>query len=213
MTGVDDALAESDDRWAKAARRARGLADNGLGQAVRAYYSLYFPVGFVVLTAAGTFGTKLAFGDSREDWLTSLSLGFFTAALGSIIGGLIYNAKKLRPAADLGRIDVILSLQDEEQKHVRRQILGKAAVDPEQLVVTRGAAVQQRKNLATQLIMAPMLPLVFIPQAVPGNSDIWWLMAIAAVVLAAANLLMVRDFRQTGRFLAHTATQAPTPED
>ncbi|WCI09356.1 hypothetical protein PJ267_06585 [Arthrobacter sp. OVS8] len=106
----------------------------------------------------------------------------------------------------------MLSLQEHEQKHVRRQIIGKAAVEPEHLAVTRGAAVQLRKNLATQLVMAPMFPLVFIPQAVPGSSEIWWLMAMVLGAQAVAAILLAREFRQTGRFLSHTAGQVPATD-
>lgn len=99
----------------------------------------------------------------------------------------------------------MLSLEYHEQKHVRRQILGKASIEPEHLAVSRGAAVQLRKSLATQLILSPTLLLFLIPQAVPGSSDIWWLMAIGVCAQAVGVVLLVRDFRQTGRFLARTA--------
>lgn len=212
MSGIDDLMAESKDRWADAARRAQGLADNGMGEAVKAYYTLYFPVGRVALISVGTLGATVAFGAATAEWSSYLMFGYFSAVLGAVIGGFIYNAKKVRPAAELGRMDVMLSLEDHEQKHVRRQILGKASVEPEHLVVTRGAAVQLRKNLATQLIMAPIFPLAFIPQAIPGSSDIWWLMAIVVDGQAVAFLFLARELRQTGRFLSHTADQLAAPD-
>lgn len=125
--------------------------------------------------------------------------------LGGATGAFVYNAKKVRPVAELARVDVMLSLEYHEQKHVRRQILGKASIEPEHLAVSRGAAVQLRKSLATQLILSPTLLLFLIPQAVPGSSDIWWLMAIGVCAQAVGVVLLVRDFRQTGRFLARTA--------
>ncbi|WP_144674147.1 hypothetical protein [Arthrobacter sp. U41] len=209
MSGLDDLMAQSQDRWASAARSAQGLADEGLGEAVKAYYMLYLPVGLVVLISIGSLSAMFALGDDPANWASYLTFGFVLAALGAMIGGLIYNARRVRPAAELGSMDVMLSLQEHEQKHVRRQILGKAAVEPEHLGVTRGAAVQLRKNLATQLVMAPPLPLVFIPQAVPGSSEIWWLMAMVLGAQAVAAILLAREFRQTGRFLSHTAGQMP----
>jgi hypothetical protein len=35
MSGIDDLMAQSKERWASAKRRAEGLADKGLGQAVK----------------------------------------------------------------------------------------------------------------------------------------------------------------------------------
>jgi hypothetical protein len=177
-----------------------------LGEAVKRYYTLYFPVGLVVLVGLGTLFARWAFGPA-EDWLISLGIGFGLPGLGTIIGGLIYNAKKVRPAVELGRIDVLVSLTDDEQKQIRRQILGKAPINAEHVAVARAAAVQHRKNLATQLILLPTLPLVFLPQAVPGSSDIWWLMAIGLLGYGAGGPMEAREFRRAGRFLASTASR------
>lgn len=54
MSGLDDLISESNDRWAEAERRAKGVADHGLGEALKRYYTLYFPVGLVVLVGLGT---------------------------------------------------------------------------------------------------------------------------------------------------------------
>ncbi|WP_181038499.1 hypothetical protein [Arthrobacter sp. ZGTC131] len=166
MSGMDDLMAESNDRWADAMRRAQGIEDNGLGEAVKTYYTRYFPAGLFILVAAGTMGGILAFRATLAEWASFLMFGFLLAVLGILIGGLVYNAKKVVPAANLGKIDVLLSLESEEQKQVRRQIAGKAPIDPEHLEVTRAAAVQLRKGLATQMLLQPMFPLVFIPQAI-----------------------------------------------
>jgi len=215
MSGIDDLMAESNDRWASARRRAQGIADNGLGEAVKTYYVFYLPVGFVVLLPIGTIGGMLALGGALADWSSYLLFGFFLALLGALIGGLVYNAKKVRPAAELGRIDVLFSLQEHEQKHVRRQILGKAALDVEHLAVTRGAAVQLRKNLATQLILAPAFLTAFIPQAVPllARNPIWWLMALVVCAYAVSLIFLGREFRRAGRFLTWTADRASAAKD
>ncbi|HKU30565.1 hypothetical protein [Arthrobacter sp. NyZ413] len=47
---------------------------------------------------------------------------------------------------------MLLSWEDEERRHIRRQILLKAPVVPGHLVVSRATAVQSLKNLATVLI-------------------------------------------------------------
>jgi pimeloyl-ACP methyl ester carboxylesterase len=207
MSGIDDLMAESNERWASAARMAQGIADHGMGEAVKAYYMLYFPVGFASLILIGTAGGMLAFGGAGGEWSSYLAFGYVLALLGCLVGGLIYNAKKVRSAAELGRYNVLASLADHEQKHVRRQILGKAPVETEHLAVTRGAAVQLRKGLATQLILAPILPLAFVPQAVSGSSSIWWLMAIAIGAQAVATVFIVREFRRAGIFLKRTGEQ------
>lgn len=87
-----------------------------------------------------------------------------------------------------GRIDVLLSLEDAERKDIRRQVLEKTPVDPEHLVISRAAAVQLRKNLATQLI---------------------W-MASGVLVMVIGALFVVRDFRQAGRFLDRTTEPGVT---
>ncbi|MEV7136446.1 hypothetical protein AB0N24_26680 [Arthrobacter sp. NPDC093128] len=213
MSGIDDLMAEANDRWADATRRAQGVEDNGLGEAVKTYYTRYFPAGFFILVAAGTIGGTLAFPGTPERWPTFLTFGFLLGFLGALIGGLVYNAKKVVPAAKLGRIDVLLSLENEEKKQVRRQIAGKGPIDPEHLSVTRAAAVQLRKGLATQLLLlAPLYPLIFIPQvinlALRGDSLFAWLMATGVGVIVAGVGFLVRDFRRAGRFLTHTAEQA-----
>jgi hypothetical protein len=211
MSGIDDLIPKSDDRWATDTRRAQGIADLGLGGALKTYYTLYFPAGVIILVAVGTVGGMLAFGGSAADWSSFLLFGFFLAVLGAAIGGLIYNAKKIGPAAEPGRIDVLLSLEDEERKDIRRQVLGKTPVDPKHLVVSRAAAVQLRKNLATQLIWMSVLPLVFIPQAIRGAGFISWLMEAFVVVLLIGTMFVVRDFQRAGRFLART-TEPGAPD-
>ncbi len=205
MSGLDDLMGQSNDRCASAAREAQGIADNGMGGALKTYFVLYFPVGLVVLIAVGTLGGILSFGGGAEQWPSNLWFGCFLAAVGALVGGLVYSAKKIAPAAELGRIDLLISLENQERKRVRRQILGRASLEPEHLAVTRGAAVQVRKGLATQLLLAPFFPLAFIPQAVPGHSPFWWVMAILIAAQAGAGVLLVRDFRKAGRFLTRTA--------
>ncbi|MFE4230393.1 hypothetical protein ACFRJ8_21175 [Arthrobacter sp. NPDC056886] len=201
MTGIDDLIPRSDDRWATATRRAQGIADQGLGSALKRYYTIYLPAGVIFFVAAGTVLGIFALGGATTDWPTLLGLGFILAFLGGVIGGLLYNAKKVVPAAKSGRVDVLLSLEDEERKGIRRQILGKSPVDPDHLVVSRAAAVQLRKNLARQLIWAPVLPLILIPQLLGGSAFGSWLMAAGVAVW----VLGVRDFQRAGRFLDRTA--------
>lgn len=217
MSGIDDLLAESHDRWAKAMKRAQGIEDIGLGPAVKNYYTRYLPAGLAVLIVAGTVVGVLVFGAAPSGWASLLVFGIAFAAFGGLIGGLVYNAKKVAPAVRFGKLDVMFSLESGEQKHVRRQIAGKAAVDREHLPVIRAAAVQQRKGLATQLLIMPFYPLLFTFQAAnsaePGD-PFWWIMIVGAVGLIVAALFVARDFRRTGRFLAHTSEEGncPTPQ-
>jgi hypothetical protein len=210
MNEIDDLMPKSNDGWAKATRRARGVADRGLGGALKTYYTRYFPAGMIILVAAGTVGGILAFGGGPGDWPSFLVFGCFLAVLGVAIGGFVYNAKKIVPAADLGKIDVLLSLEDKERKDIRRQVLGKAPIDPDHLVVSRAAAVQLRKNLATQLIWMSVYPFVFIPQVIRGDGLSSWLMAAGAAVIVTGMMFSVRDFRWAGGFLTRTAeSEAP----
>lgn len=212
MGGIEGLMEESNERWAHAAKRAQGLSDDGLGEAVKTYYTRYFPAGLVILLSAGTVGGMLAFRAVPGDWASFLVFGFFLAILGVLIGGLVYNSKKVVPAARTGRVNVLLSLEGEERKQVRKEIAGKTELDPQHLVVSRGAAVQLRKGLATQLVIqAPFFPLVFTPQAVNfalrGDTVAAWVMTVGVVAAVIAVVLLVRDFRRAGRFLARTADQ------
>lgn len=164
MSGIDNLIPQSDEGWTTATRRAQGIADLGLGRALEMYYTRYLPAGVFFFVAPGAVLGILALGGATPDWPSLLVFGFIVAVLVAAVGGLLYNAKKVAPAAKTGRVDVLLSLEDEERKDIRRQFLGKRPVDPDHLVLSRAAAVQLRKNLATQLIWTPMLPLIFIPQ-------------------------------------------------
>lgn len=210
MSGIDELMAESNERWSKAAKRAQGLADHGLGAAVKVYYTRFWPAGVIVLVAVGSVATALAFGDSYSDWPSYLPFGFMLAGLGTMIGGLIFNSKKVVPAAEYGNVDVTLSLTNEERKHVRRQVAGKAEVVPEHIPVTRGAAVQMRKALATQLLILPFYPLIFIPQATNSagrNEPFGWIYLGMVFLLVIAAAFLIRDFRRTGQFLKRTANR------
>jgi hypothetical protein len=212
MSGIDGLMAESNERWTEAIRRAQGIQDNGLGEAMKTYYTRYFPVALVLSAAAGTVIGALIFPDAPEGRPTFLAFGIVLGAIVVLICGLIYNAKKVAPAAQVGRIDVLVSLEPDERKRVRRQIAGKAPLDQEHLPVIRAAAVQLRKNLATLLLIQPMIPLVFVPQALNfatrGDSLFGWVMTIGAAVLVIGLGFLARDFRRAGRFLAFTRAQA-----
>ncbi|MFF1880198.1 hypothetical protein ACFVVC_01850 [Pseudarthrobacter sp. NPDC058196] len=208
MSGIDDLMAARNERWTEAMRRAKGIQDNGLGDAIRTYYTRYFPPILVVSVAVGSAVGALAFPDIAHDGRTLAGFGIALAALSALIGGLIYNAKKVVPAAQSGRIDVLISLEDDERKHVRRQIAGKAPLDTAHLPLIRAAAVQLRKNLATALLVQPMMPLFFVPQALNfaahGDSLFGWAMTVGAAVLLTGIGFLIRDFRRAGRFLMNT---------
>jgi hypothetical protein len=210
MSGIDDLIPRSDDRWTTATRRAQGIADWGLGRALKMYYTIYLPAGVIFFVAAGAVLGIFALGGATTDWRFLLGFGFILAFLGGAIGGLLYNAKKVAPAAKSGRVDVLLSLEDEERKDIRRQILGKSSVDPDHLVVSRAAAVQLRKNLATQLVWIPVLLLIFIPQLLRGDAFASWLMAAGVAVWVVGSMFGVRDFQRAGSFLDRTAEPAVT---
>ena len=212
MSGIDDLMAESNERWTVAMRRAESVQDNGLGEAIKTYYTRYFPLGLALSVAVGAAIGALILPDTADKGPILLALGISLAACTALIGGLIYNAKKVVPAVQFGRIDVLLSLESDERKRIRRQIAGKASIDTEHLPVVRAAAVQLRKKVATQLLLQPMIPLFFIPQAVNfarrGDGPFGWFMTIGAAVLVLGLGFLARDFRRAGRFLATTGEQA-----
>lgn len=82
-------------------RRAQGIEDIGLGEAVKTYYPRYFPAGFLILVAA-TVGGALAFPGTPDKWPTFLAIGFLLGVLGALIGALVYNRRKwrLQPSRD-----------------------------------------------------------------------------------------------------------------
>lgn len=148
MGGLDDLLAESEDRWAKAERRAVGVADKGLGQTVKRYFTTYFFAGMLLLLAVGAGLGLLLF---QGVWATTRSFllaGTMLAYLGAIIGGIVYNAKAVGPAVEMGRINVLLSLEPDEQKQLRREILGKVPATSNHLAVKE--RLQSRHGKAWQ---------------------------------------------------------------
>lgn len=95
MGGLDDLLAGSADRWAKAERRAEGVADLCLGRAVRNYFTLYLPIGAVVLFPTGASLGMLSFPDEAS--ITNIfGFGCLLTGVGLMIGGLVSNPKSSR---------------------------------------------------------------------------------------------------------------------
>jgi hypothetical protein len=211
MSGLDDLLAASNDRWSRAMRNAKDVEDTGLGHAVKTYYTRWFPAGVLAAIAVGAVAAMLGIADALAGWGTYVVVGLLLATAGSIIGGLVYNAKKVAPAARLYWADVLFPLESEERKHVKRQIAGKAAIDHEHLPVARAGAVQLRKSLATQLVLMPSYFFMFASQAanqaVRGEPLLAGIMATAVGGSILGMALMVRDFRRTSRFLAGTSEE------
>jgi hypothetical protein len=116
MSGIEDLMAESNERWTAAMRRAEGVHDNGLGEALKTYYTRYFPLGLALSVSVGAAIGALIFPDTADHGPIPLALGISLAACTALIGGLIYNAKKVVPAVQSGRIDVLLSFGERRTK-------------------------------------------------------------------------------------------------
>ncbi len=198
MKGTSDQVTEPPSRWVTAERRAAGIRDNGMGEALRIYYTRHFPVGAVVLLALGAGGAYLLFGDERPAWQTYLQFGVLLTTTGCLVGGLVYNSKRLKPKAELGTVSVLISLNKTDQDSVKRQIAGKEEPDLEHLAVVRAAAVQMRKGNATLLLIVPGYASFL------GTLDRWWLVVPACALLLTFAILTARDFRRQGRFLSNT---------
>lgn len=208
MGGLDDLLAESNERWSWAMKRAGGVEDLCLGQAVKGYYLHYFPLGFLALLVIGIAGGILLFGTAPADWVNTVSVGLLLAVVGAFVGGLIYNAKKVAPAVRLNSLDVLFRLTDDERKNINHQIEGKAPLDEEHLPVVRAGAVQRRKSMATQIIVMPAYLLMFAVQGASwaGRRDPFgWIWLAVVVIGAVMAIFLVRDFQRTARFLEATA--------
>lgn len=209
MAGIDDLMSESDGRWAKAERYARGFADHGMGDALRVYYTRYFPAGVVLYVGALALAGSLLSGDEPTDWSSVLQAGAFLFGLLAAIAGLIYNAKRIKPRAELGKnLSITIGLEQDEQKYVRRVISGKEAPpqDPVRLAVARAVAVQTRKTQATNLLVAPMYS--YCLGSIPGSLFIFWIILSGCFALTV--ILFFRDFRRAGRFLTATSPQKAT---
>ncbi|WP_157940116.1 hypothetical protein [Arthrobacter ruber] len=204
MAGLDDLTSEANERWAKAERYAHGFADNGMGEALRVYYTRYFPAGVILYAGALALVGSLLSGDEPTNWRLVLQAGSFLFALLAAIAGLIYNSKRVKPRAELGKnLSITIGLEVDEQKYLRRAITGKEPPpqDPVRLAVARSVAVQSRKTQATNLLTVP-LHSYGLGGLFEDLSFLW--MGITAVFLVTT-ILFAREFRQTGRFLAATA--------
>jgi hypothetical protein len=204
---LDAQTAGADARWAEAGLYAQGFADNGIGEALRVYYTRYFPAGVVLYIGALALVGPLLSGDEPTKWRFILQVGAVLFALLAAITGFTYNAKRIKPRGELGKnLSLTIGLEAEEQKYVKRVINGKEPPpqDPVRLAVIRSVAVQARKNNATNLLVVPMYS--YCLGSIPGNLFIFWIIASALFVLAA--ILLFRDFRRAGRFLAATELRA-----
>jgi len=196
-------------RWARAAARAEGLTDLGIGDAVRRYYVVYLPV--IVLVAIGsTFVFASLWPPAPGSLLVAaVASGLMMGGLASSIAGLVYASKKIGPKVQPRRIGVTVGLTADEAKRVRRQIFGRDPVEDD-LRVLRAAAVQTREGLGRQLVISPPLMLLFLGQAmsrgVTSPLDVIMLAALLGMMVAMA--FVVREFHQTGAFIATTATPA-----
>lgn len=204
---MPEAEAGSDARWAKAANRADGLTDLGIGGAVRRYYLLHFPVTVLAAMGLALFFAFLWPPESRNFLVTGLSFGLMLGGLASCIVGFVYGSKKIGPMVQPQRIGVTVGLAADEVKKVRRQVLSKDPVDVD-LTVLRGAAVQMREGLARQLVTLPGITLLFWGQALDRGvtSALDVILLVALVGIMAAIGYSVRQFQQTGTFLATTDT-------
>ncbi|MHA7192012.1 hypothetical protein ACX80N_17145 [Arthrobacter sp. MDT2-16] len=208
MAGLDDLRAEANERWAKAERYAQGFADNGMGEALRVYYTRYFPAGVVLYVGALALVGSLLY-DGPPNLSLVLQGGAALFGLLAAIAGLIYNARRVKPRAELGKnLSITIGLEVDEQKYVRRVITGKEPPpqDPVRLAVARSVAVQSRKTQATNLLTVPLNS--YCLGGLFGDLSFLW-MGITAVFLVTT-ILFAREFRQTGRFLAATAPQRIT---
>ncbi|MEC5181799.1 hypothetical protein [Arthrobacter sp. CG_A4] len=201
-----EADAGAEPRWTKAASRAEGLTDLGIGGAVRRFFLVYFPLTVLAALVVG-FALASLWPEVAEGFLQSgLYFGSLLGGLGVFIVGQVYGSKKVSPMARPGGIGVTVGLTPEEVKHVRRQVLGKEPIDVNHLSVLRGAAVQLREGLAKQLLWSPGLLVYFAGQSLSRgvHSVIDVIMIVLLLGMAVVLGISARQFLQTGAFLTST---------
>jgi hypothetical protein len=199
---VEDPRTAADARWAKAERYAQGYADNGMGKALRVYYTRYLPLGILAIVLLLALVGPIVIPDGPEKVVTLVQAGWFIFAIAALVGGLVYNAKQLKPRVKLGsNVAITFPLEKDEQKALMRGINGKEPVPEQHLQVARASAVRGRKDAGTTLLIVPTYTY-FIGQAV-GNLD--WVYLAFFVAFAVLAVPQVRSFQRQGRFLAATA--------
>jgi hypothetical protein len=193
-------------RWAKAAARAEGLTDSGMSGVLRRYFLLYVPASVVVLTGIGAAAAALMFGNRAEDWPRFLGFGCTVAALGILVGGMIYSSRKVRSMVRPQGAAIMMYLTDAEKKSIRQQIRGKAPLQQKHVAVIRGAAIQTRQGLATLLLIAPGLFLNSIAQLLNTGAGpfIQALQLFLAAVVSAVTYFAAWEFRRAGELLEST---------
>ncbi len=202
MAGPEDMVAEPRDRWAKAEQHSHGVTDNGLGSALRRYYTHYFPIGALIILGLTITGGYLLAGDGPIHWQRTLSLAAILAGFASIIGSTIYERDHLTPSVHLGSSNDLLSLLEKDgSKELIRVINGKAPIDAGHLTVARAVAIQQRKKTASTLLGAP----AFLPILSLIGTPLGWFSVALMAALLIVTMRFIRNFRRQGRFLATTA--------
>lgn len=104
-------MAETNDpgRWVKANRMAEGIADHGMDPLMRAYYARYLPVGTVLLVGLGYAVSNLLF--EQEPWPLDLAFGFILVVFGTMVGGLVYVSRWIKPKVSMARSTPLLWLE------------------------------------------------------------------------------------------------------
>jgi hypothetical protein len=196
----------ADSRWAKAASRAEGLTDLGIGVAVRHYFLVVFPSILVIGLLIG-FAVVAIWPDPDGYTLRSgVYFGLILTGIGTAVVGIIYGSKKITPLVQPQRPAVAVALSAEEIKYVRRQVMTGKPTDSEELPVLRGVAVQIREGLAKQLLQAPAFPALFAGQTlfrgITSALDVAILLAV--LVIAGVSVFTAHQYRRTGAFLDST---------
>ena len=187
--------------WARAERAARGLTDGGVGAAVRRYYTTVSPG---ILLASAVAVAVGIFISGYPVWGSTLAFGTVSLAGGGLlIGGFIYASKRVNPLVTPDRASVIVLLGKEDSKNIRRQINGSLPTEPEQLTVSRGAAIQLLQGMALQLLITPGQLLIFA-SGILIDAEFRPLWAFLALTPVVALIVMFRQFRKTLSFLDET---------
>ncbi|CAA9277325.1 MAG: hypothetical protein AVDCRST_MAG83-3813 [uncultured Arthrobacter sp.] len=200
MAGTVGKGAERPSSWVAAERRSVPVRDNGIGEALRIYYTRYLLIGIPFLLAVGAAGSYLLFDDGRSRWDLHLFVAVTLMIAGCWIGGWIYKAKRLKPRAELGWGEVLIALNKSDRKSMLRQIAGKDPVDPRRLNVARAVAVQLRESNATMLLYLPVAVAFLSPAR-----RVWWYAIPMGTLLSVFIYTLIRDFRRQGRFLEKTS--------
>lgn len=192
--------------WARAERAAQGITDGGVDAAVRCFYTRVIPV--ILLIGAAINAIVIFILDEPVSLTIAVFGTLAISAMITMIYSFVYVSKKVNPLVTPDRASVLMLLNMEDSKRIRRQITGAAPVEPDELVVSRGAAVQMLKSAGSQLLTTAGQFMFFAGATLYYDAPYQFFWLLLTLAPAIALTMMFRHFRKILRFLKETEPKA-----